>query len=325
MFRFLIVVLVLAGIVWGAFQFERANFEAPGPAAANGAHETIVLVRPREGLTAISQDLGQAGLIQNPVLFQLGVRLRQQAASLKAGEYAIPSQASMAGIMGILASGKSIQHKITLAEGLTSQMIYDLVKGDPDLVGDAGDVPPEGTLLPETYLFIRGTTRGEIIVRMHEARDKFLNAQWAIRAPDLPVRSEAEAVTLASIVEKETAIPEERRHIAAVFVNRLRIGMKLESDPTIIYGITKGYPLGRGIRQSELVGYTPYNTYAISGLPPTPICNPGKDAIAAVLNPENSKDLYFVANGTGGHVFSATLAEHQKNVAQWRRFEHQQH
>jgi UPF0755 protein len=325
MLRFLIVVLVLAGIVWGAFQLERMNFEAPGPAAANGAHETIVLVKPREGLTAISLDLGQEGLIQNPVLFQLGARLRRQTGSLKAGEYAIPSHASMADIMGILASGKSIQHKITLAEGLTSQMIYDLVKGDSDLVGDAGDVPSEGTLLPETYLFIRGTTRGEIIARMRAAREKFLNAQWTIRAPDLPVKSEEEAVTLASIVEKETAIPEERRHIAAVFVNRLRIGMRLESDPTIIYGITKGYPLGRGIRQSELVGYTPYNTYAISGLPPTPICNPGKDAIAAVLNPENSKDLYFVANGTGGHVFSSTLAEHQKNVAQWRRFEHQQH
>lgn len=242
---------------------------------------------------------------------------------MKAGEYAIASRASMADIMTILASGKSIEHKITAAEGLTSAMIYDLVKNDPELTGDMGEQPAEGTLLPETYLFIRGTTRADIVERMREAQKKFLDAQWEARAPDLPIRSKRDALILASIVEKETALPEERRHIAAVFVNRLRLGMKLQSDPTIIYGLTKGYPLGRGIRESELLGATPYNTYVIAGLPPTPICNPGKDAIAAVLNPESSNDLYFVASGAGGHVFSS-IAEHEKNVANLRRFEHQQ-
>jgi len=324
MIRFLVVVAVLAGLVWGAFQLERMHFDAPGPAAANGAAETVVLVQPGEGLAAISQELAQAGMIDNAILFQIGVRLRGRSAALKAGEYAISSHASMADIMAILASGKSIEHKITAAEGLTSEMIYDLVKNDPELTGDMGEQPEEGTLLPETYLFIRGTTRADIIERMREAQKKFLDAQWDMRAPDLPIKSKREALVLASIVEKETAIPEERRHIAAVFVNRLRLGMKLQSDPTIIYGLTKGYPLGRGIRESELVGATPYNTYVIPALPPTPICNPGKDATAAVLNPEQSNDLYFVASGAGGHVFSASIAEHEKNVANLRRFEHQQ-
>jgi UPF0755 protein len=324
MVRFLVVVAVLAALVWGAFQWERIHFEQPGPAVANGAAETIVLVQPGEGLAAISQELAQANTIDNAILFQIGVRLRGKSAALKAGEYAIASHASMAEIMGILASGKSIEHKITAAEGLTSEMIYDLVKNDPELTGDMGEQPAEGTLLPETYLFIRGTTRADIIERMREAQKKFLDAQWDARASDLPIKSKSQALILASIVEKETAIPEERRHIAAVFVNRLRLGMKLQSDPTIIYGLTKGYPLGRGIRESELLGATPYNTYVIAGLPPTPICNPGKDAIAAVLNPESSNDLYFVASGAGGHVFSSSIAEHEKNVANLRRFEHQQ-
>ncbi|MGD0142401.1 MAG: endolytic transglycosylase MltG [Rhizomicrobium sp.] len=324
MFRFIVVVAVLAGIVWGGFQLEGAHFTSPGPAAANGAAETIVLVQPGEGLAAISEELAQAGTIDNALLFQFGVRLRGKSAALKAGEYAIRSQASMADIMAILESGKSIQHKITAAEGLTSQMIYDLVKNDSELTGDMGELPAEGLLLPETYLFIRGTTRSDIIERMREAQKKFLDAQWAMRTPNLPVASKRQAVILASIVEKETAIPEERRHIAAVFVNRLRIGMKLQSDPTIIYGITKGYPLGRGIRESELVGPTPYNTYVIAGLPPTPICNPGKDSIAAVLNPETSNDLYFVATGKGGHVFSASIEQHEKNVANLRHLEQRQ-
>jgi UPF0755 protein len=321
MVRFLVIVAVLAAIVWGGFQLERMHFEAPGPGAVNGAHETIVLIKPGEGLSSIAQELAGAGTIDNPILFQLGARLRGQSGALKAGEYAIPLHASMADILDILASGKSIEHKITAAEGLTSQMIYDLVKNDPDLVGDAGEVPAEGMLLPETYLFIRGTTRAEILARMHAAEVKFVDAEWAARTPDPLIKTKSEAITLASIVEKETALPEERRHIAGVFFNRLRLGMKLESDPTIIYTITKGYPLGRRIRQSEVTGFTPYNTYVISGLPPGPICNPGKDAIAAVLNPEVSKDLYFVANGTGGHSFTSSLAEHNKNVERWRHIE----
>lgn len=313
--RFFGLLLFLIVVGAGAFFAEQFNFFRPGPSA----QETIVLIHPHEGSAEIANTLQHAGLIDNALLFRLGVRVRSQQSDLKAGEFAIPAGASMADIAGILIGGKSIQHKITAAEGLTSQMIYDIVAHDPVLTGDAGPVPAEGSLLPETYLFTRGVTRAEMLSRMEEAQTKFLALQWPARATDLPVKTKGQVLTLASIVEKETRLPEERRHIAAVFVNRLNLGMKLQSDPTIIYTITKGYPLGRGIRESELQRVTPYNTYAIVGLPPTPICNPGKDAIAAVLNPEQSNDLYFVANGKGGHVFSATIEQHEQNVAAWRK------
>jgi UPF0755 protein len=272
-------------------------------------------------VATIAQHLTDAGVVQNRDLFRLGLRLRNLQGTLKAGEYGFPAHASMADVAGILASGKSILHKLTAAEGLTSEMIAAIVNADPVLVGDAVAVPDEGTLLPETYLFIRGTTRAKLVAQMEGAQKKLLARLWPAHADNLPIKTEAEAITLASIVEKETAIPQERRHIAAVFANRLRLGMKLQSDPTIIYDITRGYPLGRGIRESELQRASPHNTYAIAGLPPTPICNPGKASIEAVLNPAASNDLYFVANGAGGHVFSATIAEHEQNVAKWRAIE----
>jgi len=243
---------------------------------------------------------------------------------LKAGEYAIPSRASMLDIMDILISGKTVQHKITVAEGLTSDMVAKLVIADPVLVGPIGAAPSEGTLLPQTYLFTRGTSRTQIVSRMQTALHELIAKLWPKRMPDLPLKSPQEAVTLASIVEKETSLPEERRHIAAIFVNRLRLGMKLQSDPTVIYAISRGYPLGHGIRQSELARATPYNTYLVAGLPPTPICNPGADSLEAVLDPGTSKDLYFVASGNGGHVFSATIAEQLKNVAALRARERAQ-
>jgi UPF0755 protein len=321
MARTLAVILVAALLLGGALIFERMNFTATGPSAPRGGGETVVLIAPGEHLLAIAEKLHADGVIRNSLLFALGVRLRGESGKLKAGEYAIPSRASMNDVAAILVAGQSIEHKLTAAEGLTSQMIYTIVRSDPGLLGDSGNVPPEGSLLPETYLYTRGMTRAEILARMAQAQMKFLGHAWRIRAPNLPFRNPGDAVILASIVEKETAIPEERRHIAAVFINRLRLGMKLESDPTIIYGITRGYPLGRRIRESEVKAATPYNTYVIGGLPPTPICNPGKDSIAAVLEPEQSKDLYFVADGTGGHVFTANMAEHEKNVARWRQIE----
>lgn len=312
--------LLVVALAAAAFFAEQWAFFAPGPVARHGA-STIVWVKPGQSSAAIARTLQESGVVSNAALFRLGVRMRGKNAALKAGEYAIPSRASMADVMGMLSSGKSIQHKITAAEGLTSQMIYDIVAKDPVLVGDAGPAPPEGTLLPETYLFTRGTTRAEMLARMARAQQRLLAKLWPARAANLPFQTPQEAVTLASIVEKETALPEERRHIAAVFINRLRLGMKLQSDPTIIYGITKGYPLGRGIRESEIAAATPYNTYVVSGLPPTPICNPGKDSIAAVLQPETSNDLYFVANGTGGHVFTASISQHEQNVARWRQIQ----
>jgi UPF0755 protein len=318
MLRFLAFLIVIAALAGGAWYWERQNYVAPGPSSAY----KVVMIKPGDHVTVIAQKLADAGVIANADLYRVGLRIRNKQTELKAGEYGFPAHASMADVTAILISGKSIEYKITAAEGLTSQMIYDIVKGDPVLSGDAGAVPEEGSLLPETYLFTRGMTRAQMLDEMRDAQKKFLDAQWPARIGNLPVTTPEQAVILASIVEKETGIAEERRHIAAVFENRLRLGMKLQSDPTIIYGITKGYPLGRGIRQSELVRATPYNTYAITGLPPTPICNPGKDAMAAVLNPESSDDLYFVATGHGGHVFTQNLADHQKNVTRLRELEH---
>jgi len=315
--RLFVLAIVLAVLAVGAWYWEQWNFQQPGPAPSY----KVVMVEPGDHVNTIAQHMADNGVIANGYLFRIGLRIRGLQAQLKAGEYGFPAHASMADVAGILISGKSIQHKLTAAEGLTSKMIFDIVKADPVLTGDAGAVPDEGTLLPETYLFTRGTSRSEMIARMKKAQQKVLSELWHGRKADLPVKTKDDAVVLASIVEKETAIPEERRHIAAVFMNRLRLGMKLQSDPTIIYDITQGYPLGRGIRESELMRASPHNTYVIAGLPPTPICNPGKDSIAAVLNPADSNDLYFVANGHGGHVFSVTVEQQNRNVSDWRRIE----
>jgi UPF0755 protein len=275
------------------------------------------------GLTQVSTILEQNGVVRSGLVFRLGVIVNRKAAALKAGEYAIPSGASPSQIMQILIEGKSIVYKLTLAEGLTSAMIIELVRGHPILLGEIGEVPAEGSLLPETYVFNRGTTRPELVGRMQADHTRVLDELWAGRAPNLPFATKEDAVILASIVEKETGVASERPRVAAVFVNRLRKGMKLQSDPTIIYGLTKGVPLGRGIRQSELEKPTPYNTYVIVGLPPTPIANPGKASLAAVMNPAQTEDLFFVADGSGGHAFAATLEEHEKNVQKWREIERQ--
>jgi UPF0755 protein len=294
--RFLIL-LILLGVI-GAVAVELANemWRRPGPLP----HPATVLIPPKTSTHDIAATLQGAGVVANALLYEGEIHLQSQAAKVKAGEYAIPAHASMADVTAIMVSGKSIQHKLTIAEGLTSDMAYKLVAANPVLVGDAGPEPAEGALLPETY---------------------FLAQQWAARADGLPFATPQQAVIMASIVEKETALPEERRHVAAVFLNRLKTGMKLQSDPTIIYGISKGYPLGRPIYESEIESATPYNTYVIPGLPSAPICNPGKDSLAAVLRPEDSNDLYFVANGKGGHVFAATESEHLRNVAAWRAIE----
>ena len=290
----------------------------PGPASA----ETVLLVKPGSGLNAIAAELAQTGVVQNGLLFRAGVMRRGKTAQLKAGEYAFPAHASEAQVLDMLVAHKTIEHRITIAEGLTSDAAVALITADPILTGPV-PVVPEGSLLPETYLFERGTTRAEILARIHKAQETLLAQLWPKRKAGLPFSSQEDALKLASIVEKETSIASERPRIAAVFINRLQDGMRLESDPTIIYGLTRGVPLGHPLRQSELATPNPYSTYQIAGLPPTPISNPGRDAIAAVLNPPDSQELYFVANGTGGHAFAKTIAEHQKNVAQWRKLEQQ--
>jgi UPF0755 protein len=319
--RVLLFLVFLAAIGFGAYEWDVWNYSQPGP----NPRETVVLIVPGDGVNAISQKLAKAGAVKYAQLFAADIRVRGRTSALKAGEYAIPAYASPSDIVDILVSGKSIQHKLTAAEGLTTDMIYTIVKNDPALEVEAGAEPAEGSLLPETYLFTHGTTRADILSRMERDQQKFVAEHWQMRATGLPFKTPEEALVLASIVEKETGIAAERRHIAAVFINRLKLGMKLQSDPTIIYGITKGYPLGRRILQSEITRATPYNTYAIAGLPPTPICNPGKDAIAAVMEPDDSKDLYFVADGTGGHVFTDNIAQHEKNVAKWRQIEAGRH
>jgi UPF0755 protein len=212
---------------------------------------------------------------------------------------------------------------VTIAEGLTSAMIVEILANASALTGPTPAAPPEGSLLPETYMVVPGATRADTLARMQADQKKLLDELWPKRAKDLPFQTREEALILASIVEKETGVASERPRVAAVFVNRLKRGIPLQSDPTIIYGLTKGRPLGRGIRKSELERRTPYNTYLIPALPPTPISNPGRESIAAVLNPPQTNELYFVADGTGGHVFAETVDEHNRNVARWREVEKQ--
>jgi UPF0755 protein len=312
----LVLVVVAAAAVAGAVWWEGRYFLQAGPATV----EKTLIVAPASGLRAIASALQQAGVIENALLFRIGVMRRGKTAQLKAGEYAFPAHASEAQIMDMLVLRKVVEHRITVAEGLTSEAAVALVAADAVLTGPV-TVTPEGSLLPETYLFERGTTRAQILDRMHKAQEILLAREWPNRKDGLPFMTQEDALKLASIVEKETGIASERPHIAAVFVNRIKKGMKLESDPTIIYGLSRGVPLGHPLRQSELATPNPYSTYQIEGLPPTPICNPGRDAILAVLHPANADDLYFVADGTGGHVFASSLAEHQKNVARWRRLQ----
>lgn len=316
---FLVLVVVIAGIAeWGYAVYTRR-----GPAAAQGK-ETVVTIRAGIGLRGIARALKSAGVITDEDVFMAGARITGKAKALKAGDYAIASGASMKDIAGQIAEGRVLVYKVTIAEGLTSRMAVDIIGDNPALTGDKPKTPEEGSLLPETYLFRRGTTRAEILAQMQKDRDELLDRLWQTRAKGLPFKTKREAVIMASVVEKETSLPHERRHIASVFINRLRSGMKLQSDPTIIYGITKGYPLGRGIRESEIHAASPFNTYVVPGLPAGPICNPGRDALAAVLDPADTRDLYFVADGSGGHAFAATIEDQVRNVRRWRKIEKQQ-
>jgi UPF0755 protein len=322
--RSILVLILLAAIAGGAgFLFVWNAFESKGPDAAYGEPTTIVVLPSGSGLGQIAQTLEARGVIRNSLIFRAGVMYYGKASALKAGEYAVPSGASPLDIMQLLLEGKAIVYKLTVPEGITSAMIVTLVRNHTALTGDVSAEPAEGALLPETYIFNRGMSRDALLERMAQDHKKVLDELWDKRAANLPFTTREEAVTLASIVEKETGVASERPRVASVFVNRLRKGMRLQSDPTIIYGLTKGVPLGRGIRKSELEKATAYNTYFIDGLPPTPIANPGRAAIAAVLNPAQTDDLYFVADGTGGHVFASNLADHEKNVQSWRAIEKQ--
>ena len=314
-FAVIMVVVVLAGVY-----FFIQRFQEPSQLA----EEQVILIPSGSSLNTIANQLADVGAVENSWLFRMGVKMNGKAGALKAGEYAIPPQASMADIMNKLVEGKSIMHKVTLPEGLTSEQIVARLREHDVLLGEIAEIPAEGTLLPETYTFMRGTTRADIIRQMQRAQRQALERIWANRAPDLPVKTPEELVILASIVEKETGVAEERPQVAGVFVNRLNQGIKLQSDPTIIYGLVGGKgSLGRGIRKSEITSDTPYNTYVIDGLPIGPIANPGLKALEATANPDKHDYIFFVADGTGGHAFATTLEEHNANVAKWRQIEAQ--
>ena len=285
--------------------------------------ERVFEVPKGAGLSRVADALESSGAIDSAYIFKLFVKLDGGETSLKAGEYALPAEVSMRGIYEILQEGKAILYPLTFAEGLTSAQIVRLIDGTSHISGELSGIPEEGTLLPETYMLPKTMTKSELIGKMQHAQDDVLDELWDKRAMDLPFNTKREALILASIVEKETGQNSERHHVAGVFVNRLERGMRLESDPTIIYGLTGGEKLGRGLRRSEIDRKTDWNTYQIDGLPKTPICNPGRAAIEATLNPMDTKDIFFVADGTGGHVFAETLREHNNNVRKWRAIERQ--
>jgi UPF0755 protein len=316
-FFVMVVVLIVAGIGAGIY-FTVQRFTEPGPLT----EATSVLIQPGSDLDSISALLERHNVIQNPLIFSSAVRFYYRSEDkLKAGEYLFQANASMEQVLEDLLSGRSVLHSVTFPEGWTSKAIVDKLNADPVLTGDITSVPPEGSLMPDTYKFTRGATRQQMIEQMERVQARAVEEIWARRAPGLPIDTPEEFVTLASIVEKETGRADERPRVASVFINRLEKGMRLQSDPTVLYGLFggAGRPADRPIYQSDLQKETPYNTYVVSGLPPTPIANPGRESLEAVANPSRTADLYFVADGTGGHVFATTLEEHNKNVARWRQ------
>lgn len=315
----LVLVVLGAGLV---FLYGKSVFESAGPLT----EPQTVVIKEGSSLSQISSKLLSNDVIDNGWIFSQGVKAHKAQSSMKAGEYIFQPQMSMYDVMETIRSGKGILHKVTLPEGLTVFQIFERLAKHEILEGSLPEtLPPEGSLMPDTYPFQRGTTRAEVIERMKVAQQTFLAEIWEKRVPDLPISTPEELVTLASIVEKETGKADERPRVASVFINRLNRGMKLQSDPTILYGIFggEGKPSDRPIYKSDIETPTPYNTYTIPALPPGPIANPGRAAMEAVANPSRTDDIFFVANGTGGHVFAKTLDEHNQNVARWRQIEKQ--
>ena len=315
---FLTFILAGALLAIGAVAWLMMEARKPGPLTAD---KTVNIVREDDG-GSIAEQLEHAGVIGSATWFSLLTLLDGNRSVLKRGEYEFKAGVSMNEIESLLAAHRVVQHRLTIPEGLTSDQIVQRLRDDDVLVGDIRETPREGSLMPDTYYFERGDTRQSILTRLAKTQTKFVDEIWKNRAPDLPIKSPGEMVTLASIVEKETGKADERPRVAGVFINRLQKHMRLESDPTIVYGLVFGKgTLGHSITRAEVNQATPYNTYIIDGLPPGPISNPGKAALEAVANPLRSRDLYFVADGTGGHVFADSFEQHLKNVARWRQIE----
>lgn len=311
----LVIAMLAAG---GLFYFAKIQFDSAGPLD----HSEVIVIPKGEGVNAIATRLEREGIINDRRIFVASVIYFKAQNRLQAGEFEFHKRASMRQVLDTLVEGRAILHRVTIPEGLTSEQIVAVLNEHEMLTGQVEQVPVEGSLLPDTYKFSRGTTRQEILERMEAEQKEFIERLWEQRHAELPFKTKKEALILASIVEKETSRAEERPRIAAVFVNRLKRNMRLQSDPTIIYGIAGGKgSLGRPLLRSEIDQPTPYNTYQIKGLPPTPIANPGRAAIEAVLRPAKTSDLFFVADGTGGHAFSASLDGHNDNVVKWRVIE----
>lgn len=313
---FVLCLVILAGI----FFYGKTQFEGQGPLEQAINYEVL----NGASISQIANSLARRNIISDARIFEWGVRAYDQQEAMKAGEYEIKSGASMQDVMETLVSGRAILHPLTIVEGMTVFQAMQRIAANEILEGDMPTaIPAEGALIADTQRFARGTTRADIVERMKAQQSKLVEQIWAKRAPELPVENIEEFVALASIVEKETGVAEERPRVAAVFINRLRQGIRLQSDPTIIYGIFggEGKPSDRPIYRSDIDKATPYNTYTIDGIPPGPIAIPGRASLEAVANPARTEDLFFVADGTGGHVFAKTLPEHNANVAKWREIE----
>ncbi len=315
----IVLILMLGG--GAVYVYGRQMLDAPGPLK----EEKIVNIPARSKTRDIADTLQREGVIDiSPWAFIGGVFALKASSDLKPGEYAFQKRASLRDVIGTIVEGKVVQHAVTIPEGLTSEQIVGRLSENDIFAGSVREMPREGTLLPETYKFPRGTTRDQVIQRMQQTQKRVLAEIWERRNVDVPVKTPEQLVTLASIVEKETGKPDERSRVAAVFVNRLRQKIKLQSDPTIIYGLVGGKgTLGRPIKRSEIQQPSPYNTYVVDGLPPGPIANPGRASLEAAANPARTRDLFFVADGTGGHAFTETYDQHQKNVAKLRTMEKQ--
>ena len=315
-----VLLTIVAGGGAAYFWFTRA-VAAPGPLQMPAS----LTIPPGEGLSAIAQRLMAAQVIDRTWLFELEARRTSQTRSLKPGEYEFDPGISIMDALKKVVDRNIVVHFVTIPEGVVTADVLSVLNAAAALSGAVTVTIEAGDLLPETYSYEWGDTRDDLIGRLRAAHSETLEQLWATRAPDLPLSSPEDAVILASIVEKETGVDAERRRVAAVFINRLRREMKLQSDPTVIYGLAPDDGnLGRPLTRADLAKPTPYNTYVINGLPPGPICHPGREAMAAVLNPLVSQELYFVADGTGGHVFATTLREHNQNVAKWRRIQREQ-
>jgi UPF0755 protein len=315
----LVTVVPLALALGGAWRYACHWYAAPGPLTA----AKTVLIAPGLGFRGIARVLAQEGVIGQPLLYMIRVRMAQQHAALQAGEYAFRPGIAPQEVTQKLTQGEVVMHSLTIPAGLVSDDIRAILAQEPLLTGDLPDAIAEGAVLPETYFFRRGDSRTKVMARMQAQMQAALDNAWQARQPDVPLRTPQEALILASIVEKETGLPQERGRVAAVFLNRLRRGMKLQADPTTVYGLFRASGERKAeLTKRDLASDSPYNTYIIPGLPPGPITHPSQAAIEAVLNPPETAELYFVANGHGGHVFATTLDEHQRNVASYRNAGH---